>query len=90
MEADLWCTPTVCARLWDLLEPEQRRMPSNHKQHHLLWALMLLHTYKYESELARDSGGLDGTVDEKTFCKWAWLFIEAISLLESKVIVWEN
>ena len=90
MEADFWCTPTVCARLWDLLEPEQRRMPSNHKQHHLLWVHMFLCTYKYESELTRYSGGLDGTVDGKTFCKWAWLFIEAISLLECKVIVWEN
>ena len=41
---------------------------------------MLLRTYKYESELARGSGGLDGTVDEKTL-------IEAIALLECKVVV---
>ena len=51
---------------------------------------MLLCTYKYESEIARDSGGLDGTVDEKTFHKWNWRFIEAIALLQCKVIVWEN
>ena len=60
------------------------------KSNHLLWALVLLHTYKYESELARDSDGLDGTVDEKTFHKWAWLLIEAIAILECKVVVQEN
>jgi hypothetical protein len=49
---------------------------------HLLWALLLLKTYETESVLA----GLCGGVNEDTFHKWAWHFIEKISYLEHEVV----
>ncbi len=49
---------------------------------HLLWCLMLLKRYKTENVLCSSSGG----EDKKTFWKWAWLFVEELSLLEPDVV----
>lgn len=83
-------TPLVCSVLWDRLEAALEQMPNNKQLKHLLWGLMLLRTYADEADLAKDAGGQDGCVDGKTFRKWAWLFVEAISFLEASVILWEN
>lgn len=48
----------------------------------MLWALMFLKTYAKESVLS----GMAGSVDEKTFRKWVWLFVCAIASLESNVV----
>ena len=66
-------------------------MPHKHQPKHLMWAMMLLQTHADESDMAKDASGGDGDhVDLKTFRKWGWLFVEAIALLESTVILWEN
>ena len=49
---------------------------------HLLWALMLLKLYAAESVLRTLAGG----VDEKTYRKWAWLYVYEISDLQYKVV----
>ena len=51
---------------------------------------MLLRTYKTEHELAAAAGGMGKAVDEKTFRKWAWQFIDAIALLEPTTIKWKR
>ena len=43
---------------------------------------MLLKRYETENVLCSSSGG----EDEKTFRKWAWLFVEELSLLEPDVV----
>ena len=43
---------------------------------HLLWALAYMKTYAPEHKMALDLG-----IDEKTFRKWAWFFMEGISEL---------
>ena len=48
---------------------------------HMLWALMFLKVYGNETTMSTMAG-----VDEKTFQKWAWVLIEAISDLESSVV----
>ena len=72
----LGAPPIVCAELWDMIEVKQSKVSSNQREHHLLWALMLLPTYKEEAGLAKDAGGSDDSdaVDEKTFHRWACFF----------------
>ena len=48
---------------------------------HMLWALMFLKVYSNKTTMSTMAG-----VDEKTFRKWAWVLIEAISDLESSVV----
>ena len=83
-------SPLVCCKLWVLLARFRKHMTRpQHK--HLLWALMFLRKYSNDHDLANTAaGGWDDAVDEKTFRKWIWLFVEAISFLEMDVILWEN
>jgi hypothetical protein len=74
-------TAVVCCRLWHLLQPVQT-MQQGASPRHLLWALMLLKIYSTESVLSTMAQG----VDEKTFRKWAWMFIDEISYLEASVV----
>jgi hypothetical protein len=71
----------VCSRLWYLLQPG-KTMPQGASPRHLLWALMLLKIYSTESVLSTMAQG----VDEKTFRKWAWMFVDEISYLEASVV----
>ena len=48
---------------------------------HMMWALMFLKVSGNETTMSTMAG-----VDEKTFRKWAWVLIEAISDLESSVV----
>ena len=48
----------------------------------MLWGLMFLKIYASEGVLATLAGG----VDEKTFRKWAWRFVDAIADLEDDVV----
>ena len=48
---------------------------------HMLWALMFLKVCSNKTAMSTMSG-----VDEKTFRKWPWVLIEAISDLESSVV----
>ena len=65
-------TPFCCLTLWKRVE-----IPEGSQPKHLLWAMMLLKTYAVQEVMASLAG-----VDEKTFRKWAWVFIEAIAVIE--------
>ena len=74
-------SPVICAALWHKLEPETTMLKGSRPMH-LLWALMLMKIYATEAVLSVMAGG----VDESTFRKWSWEFVEALSYLESSVV----
>ncbi len=73
--------PNVMAHLWTLIDPE-RTMPTGVKTEHIIWAFYFLKLYTQEEVNTRNVGG----PDEKTFRKWVWLFVEAISYQEYPVV----
>ena len=73
-------TPTICTIIWDLLLTTDN-MPQKGRPEHLLWALLFLHLYCAESVHATLTGH-----DEKTFRKWSWTFVRAISYLQADVV----
>ena len=73
-------TPQICEKLWKMLDPCDQ-INERAKLKHLLWALLFMKIYGTESVLSSLVG-----VSEKTFRKWVWLFVEAISYLESEVV----
>ena len=70
-------TPSICATLWVMLDP-LHNIPGS-LPCHLLWSLLLMKVYATEVILC----GIVGGVDQKTFIKWSWVFIGALSYLES-------
>ena len=79
--------PDVVACVWELLleskflrdnMPGKKEAPN---PEHLLWSLMLLKRYCTMPVLAADLN-----VDEGTFRKWAFLYLEAIAELDSDVV----
>jgi hypothetical protein len=85
-QAHFCAEPEICADVWMRLNMDNADLDAPDDKIaepcHLLWALLLLKTYKTESVLA----GLCGGVDEDTFRKWAWHFIEKVSYLEHEVV----
>ena len=79
-KATFGTTPTVCCIIWDLLITTEY-LPDNGRPFHLLWALMFLNLYCAESVHAALAD-----CDEKTFRKWSWLFVDAISYLEDQTV----
>jgi len=82
-------SPENCARLWKMIDPFAS-MPNGVHPRHLLWALMFLKLYCAESVLCTLAGGKNGAVDEKTFRKWCWLFVESISDMQYSVVSAKN
>ena len=74
-------TSDDCCDLWERLSCSDC-VSRKSQPFHLLWALMLMKVYVSETVLAALAGG----VDEKTFQKWAWMFIHAISMLEADMV----
>ena len=66
-------TPLMCSRIWSLLTS----LPCGAKPVHLLWALLFLKCYSSECIAIALTG-----VDNKTYRKWSWCFIEKIGDLE--------
>jgi hypothetical protein len=73
--------PTVMADVWTRIDPVNT-MPKGAEPKHLLWMFYFLKLYNQEELNAANVGG----VDEKTFRKWSWLFVEATSYLEYPVV----
>jgi hypothetical protein len=76
--------PTVCAIIWaDLSISGWLEFAGTRggKPEHLLWALMFLKCYGTEEVHAAQT-----CVDEGTFRKWAWFYIEGISRLSRKYV----
>jgi len=76
-------SPAVVAFIWNRLRPyETLDETAGMQPKHMLWGLLLMKVYGKEEQHCALAGG----VDKKTFRKWAWLFIEAISSLEPEVV----
>ena len=77
-------TPTVCLIIWERLDPFESILPYHRgvQFKHLLWALLFMKIYGTEHLHTSLVGG----VDEKTFRKWSWIFIDAIADLECEVV----
>jgi hypothetical protein len=77
------CSLNVLSKLWFLLCHQfDGAIPEGASMEQFLWALILLKSYDIDEVNASRVGG----VDECTFCKWAWWFIEELSYLESEVV----
>ena len=74
-------SPALCSKLWTMLDP-LHNLPEGSRPCYLLWALILLKVYATEAIHCSIVGG----VDRKTFRKWSWIFVEAISYFESEVV----
>jgi len=53
---------------------------------HLLWALHFMKAYPLQAQGCAAVGGYGGAVDPKTYRKWVWAYIEAVSDLELEVV----
>ena len=75
--------PAVCIILWEKVDPfRTMKEVGTPRLVHLLYGLLFLRGYNTDEQNAKDVGG----VDEKTFCKWAHPFVEAISFLEYPIV----
>jgi hypothetical protein len=74
-------TQAVMADVWTRIDPVNT-MPNGAAPHHLTWMFYFIKLYNQEETNSINVGG----VDEKTFRKWTWLFIEATSFLEYPVV----
>jgi hypothetical protein len=75
------CGPLVALALWVRIV-ENELAPPKGIIRHMLWALLFLKTYATETILCQ----MVGVKDKKTFRKWSWKFVEAISMLEPIVV----
>ena len=72
-------SPLTLAVIWRLLF--KNLLLDGAEYQHLLWGYMLLKQYSGDRNLASSAGA-----DEKTFRKWAWHIIDAVSWLEGEVV----
>lgn len=68
----------LCVTLWNWIDDD---LPKSAFYYHLLWALLFLKTYDSFAVLAGAVG-----CDEKTFQKWIWIVIEALSDCECEIV----
>ena len=80
--ATFGASPAVCSILWSRMRMILPAAPNNVEPKHLMWCLLFLKTYVTEHTGAAMVGG----VDEDTFRKWRWFFVEAIAFLEFDVV----
>ena len=77
-KAKFGTSPEVCSELWERLQPHR---PKGALPKHLLRALMFLKLYSSEDVLS----DMVGTT-RKTFRKWVWLMVKAISKIKPQVV----
>ena len=75
----------VVENLWFLLD-ELSLHPEGGLPKHLFWALHFMKAYPLQAQGCAAVGGSGGAVDPKTYRKWVWAYIEAISDLELEVV----
>ena len=76
----------IATVVWEMLKDSAFLQENNPGQQplnpsHMLWALMFLKKYSRVESLANTV-----EVDEKTFRKWAWLYLEALAELDSELV----
>ena len=69
---------------WNLMIKSEY-LPKGGTPYHFLWTLMFLKVYGSEEQMCI----LANIKDPKTFRKWVWKFIPAISSLESMILQYE-
>ena len=85
-KAHFGTTDERCVVIWNILRADPASQPLNGaKPEHLLWALLMLKTYDTEPVLSGKAH-----CDEKTFRKWSWKFIVALSNILYKVVVFNR
>lgn len=76
--------PQTCAILWEKLNYygwlDYAGIRGTHPKH-LLWSLMFLKCYATEAVHSANVG-----VDEKTYRKWIWFYLEGITLLRKHIV----
>jgi len=80
MDCQCWMScfgaePEVVVNLWMRIDPKMT-MPKGAKAKHIMWTLYVLKLYNAQEVNIQN---IDRNPVEKTFRKWVWLFIEAIS-----------
>jgi hypothetical protein len=75
----------VVENLWFLLD-ELSLHPEGGLPKHLLWALHFMKAYPLQAQRCAAVGGSGGAVDPKTYRKWVWAYIEAVSDLKLEVV----
>ena len=75
------CGAIIALRTWEMIS-DADLLPTNGCLHHFLWALMFMKVYGKEMTMC----ALAGAIDPKTWRKWTWLFVTAISDLEPLVV----
>ena len=82
-ESLIGTTFEVAAEIWNLIDPLHRddELKKAHPKH-MFYSLTFLYTYCTEAILVR----VFHHVDPKTFRKWVWLFVPAISSLKPRVV----
>lgn len=77
----------MLARLWFLLEDSFVSsgdvLPRGATKERMLWGLYLVKSYPPNDETG---ASMCGGIDEKTYRKWAWWFIEELSYLETQLV----
>lgn len=70
---------------WNMLESSDL-VPPGGKINHLLWTLFFMKQYPVEGLACGAVGGSKGKIDPKTYRKWVWPFLCALSELEPYVV----
>lgn len=82
-KAHFGCLPERCAQLWNLIQTTQvaAAVVPKGRPKHLLWALLWL-------KMCNTDEACSGMCrcDEKTFRKWYWKFVIAISKLKQRIV----
>lgn len=73
--------PEVMVELWKMISPD-KTMPHGAEPKHMTWAFYFLKQYSTEEVLSVNLGD----IDEQTIRKWVWLFVDAISFQEYRVV----
>ena len=74
---------TICAIMWRMIRDNcPHYLTQSARPHHLLWALAYMKLDISQEVIARSTCD----TSPKTFGKWAWHFIDAMSYLEGSVV----
>ena len=83
IRAWLGVSSKTVAKAWDLFcRQHNNRPPEGATKERFLWAFILLKSYDTDEVNAARVGG----VDEGTFRKWSWWFVDELANLESEVV----
>eukprot|EP00531_Pseudo-nitzschia_arenysensis_P013631 CAMPEP_0116148030 /NCGR_PEP_ID=MMETSP0329-20121206/18105_1 /TAXON_ID=697910 /ORGANISM="Pseudo-nitzschia arenysensis, Strain B593" /LENGTH=179 /DNA_ID=CAMNT_0003644067 /DNA_START=272 /DNA_END=811 /DNA_ORIENTATION=+ len=86
------CPMVVVAKLWDLIiENNDWDESAMSKKEHLLWALHYMKQSPNTNVMRKTFQKVGRNPPcKKTVLKWVWFYVNQISELEEKVIVWER